>query len=216
MATGYEKIYNGMLPKLAECNIVEQAKRLGFTPVGEDSAEAVFLGRTYLITPAGADVIDGGPPALINNRTLLIHYILAEGGIEPKNCFIPIERMIGTIDGQGDEEESYMASVLLKETEGRYDLFAAAAAEMGGTYIGRMLGGECWDFMVLPKMPMRLIYFESDEEFPAELQIQFDETAPYYMNFECSTFLSGGALRELCAIVQRQTGKEENAYDLPN
>lgn len=216
MATGYERIYQSLLPRLAECDIVEQAKRLGFTPEGEDSARAVFLGRTFLITPQGVDAIDDDSPALINNRSLLIYYMLAEGGIEPRYAFLPIERMVGTIDGQGEEEELHMKNILLQESEGNYDIFAAAAEEMGGEYIGRLLGGECWQFMVLPKMPMRMVFFEADEEFPAELNILFDETAPYYLNFECSTFLAGGACRELTAIVQRQTGKEENAYNLPN
>jgi hypothetical protein len=215
MPTGYEKIYLSLLPKLSELDILGQAKRLGLTPDGTSGARVEFLGRSYLYTPEGVDVIDGLGPAPINNRTLLIHYILAEGGIQPRLSFIPLDRMTGTIDGHSESDEAYMGDHLLKETEGRHDIFAAAAEAMHGEYIGRQLGGHCWQFMVLPKMPMRIIFFEADEEFPAELQVLFDETAPYYMDFECSGFLSEGALRELLFIVQKQQGREETAYLLP-
>ncbi|MDR0309063.1 MAG: DUF3786 domain-containing protein [Coriobacteriales bacterium] len=215
MPTGYEKIYQALLPKLAEVDIIEQAKRLGLAPEGQASAKVDFLGRTYLYSTEGVDVIDGGEPAPINNRSLLIHYILAEGGIEPRFSFVPINRMTGTIEGQGESDEAFMGDYLIKETEGKHDVFAAAAEAMRGEYIGKHLGGHCWQFMVLPKMPMRMIFFEADEEFPADIQVLFDETAPYYMDFECSGFLSEGALRELLFQVQKQLGREETAYLLP-
>lgn len=207
MPTGYEQIYNSLLPRLAECNIVRQAKHLGLQPEGDAGASVEFLGRKYLITNDGVDVTDAGPPVQINNRSLLIYYILSEGHVEPRFSFVQLNRLTGMIDGRNAQEGWFINNDLLRETEGKYTAFAAAAHEMGGTCIGQVGGGQCWQFVVLPKMPIRLIFFEADAEFPAELQFQFDETAPYYMGFECLAFLSGSVLHELCRIVKKQ--KEE-------
>jgi len=199
----YDHIYAQLLPDLAKCDIVAHAKRLGLTPEDDGSVSADFLGRTYKITNQAADVSDGGDPVHINNRSLLIHYILSDGGIEPKNSFVPLSRLTGTIDGKFDRSDTFSCATLLRETGGKYDVFAAAAEELGGTFIEKSLGGYCWQFDVFPKMPIRLIFFEADEEFPAELKIQFDETAPYYMDFECLAFLSGSLIQTLLAIIEK-------------
>ncbi|MDR0309064.1 MAG: DUF3786 domain-containing protein [Coriobacteriales bacterium] len=206
--SGYDQIYTSLLPRLADCDIVAQARQLGLTPEGEDAARAEFLGRHYLITNQGVDTVDGGPQTNINNRSLLIYYILAKGGIEPKFSFVPVGRLTGmpsgTHDGKGEDEGWFICEALLRDIQGQYNLFVAAAEELNGEYIGILLGGHCWQFMVLPKIPMRMIFYEADEEFPAELQAQFDETAPYYMDFECLAFLSGSVMRELCSIARQQ------------
>jgi len=203
MSTGYEKIYQDLLPQLAQCDIVEQAKRLGLTPEGSDSARAEFLGRSYLITPQGVDAVDGKGAAPINNCSLLIHYLSAEGGIEPTFSFVPINRLTGVIAGRHLDDSWFIADALVRDIKGDYDVFAAAAEELGGTHIGPLLGGECWQFQVFPKMPVRLIFIEADEEFPAEMKVQFDETAPYYMDFESLAFLSGALIIALRDIVHK-------------
>jgi hypothetical protein len=202
--SGYDQIYTSLLPKLKNCDIVKQAERLNLRPEG-DGAVAEFLGRRYKITNSGVDVIDGGKPVHINNRSLLIYYILSEGGNEPKFSFVPVNRLTGMIDGRNVQDGGwFIGRDLLRESKGSYAAFAAAAQKMGGEYIGKLGGGECWQFIILPKIPVRLLFFEADQEFPAELQFQFDETAPYYMDFECLAFLSGSVLYELERIIKEQ------------
>ncbi|MCL2882891.1 MAG: DUF3786 domain-containing protein [Coriobacteriia bacterium] len=204
MPTGYEQIYADLLPRLLTCDITAQAERLGLQPTGADCATAEFLGRAYLITPQGVEVADGGGAAPINNRSLLIYYITAEGGIEPRQSYVPINRLTGIIEGRNNDDNWFIGEALMRDLDSRYDLFVAAAEDLGGRPAGRLLGGQCWDFLVLPKMPMRLVFIEADEEFAAELIVQFDETAPYYMDFECLAFLSGSLLRELGARAKKR------------
>ncbi|MCL1880287.1 MAG: DUF3786 domain-containing protein [Actinomycetia bacterium] len=203
MPTGYEQIYIGLLPQLATCDIVGHAKNLGLNTNDDGSVSINFLTHRYLITNQGVEQVDGRDPVHINDRSLVIHYILSEGGIEPKLSFVPIGRLSGVMEGH-DDENWFICDALLRESKGKYDVFAAAAEAMGGTYEGKLMSGHSWQFLVFPKMPMRLLYFEPDEEFPAEVQVQYDETAPFYMDFECLAFLSTSLGRGLCEIIQQQ------------
>lgn len=203
MATGYDRIYTDLLPQLAACDIAAQAAHLGLRADDDGSVPVAFLGRPYRITNHGVAVEDGAP-ADVNNCSILIHYIISEGRIEPRHNFVPLDRLTGMIEGRNAQEGWFISNSLLRETESRYAPFAAAAAKLGGTHAGKVGGGECWQFDVLPKMPVQLIFFEADEEFPAELQFRFDETAPYYMGFECLAFLSGSVIHALSVLAKEQ------------
>jgi hypothetical protein len=56
----------------------------------------------------------------------------------------------------------------------------------------------------LPKIPLQIIYYDEDDEFPCEVQILFDKNAARFMEFECLAFLEGCLVRAM--IMTAQTG----------
>ncbi len=204
MPTGYEKIYSDLLPQLAACDLALQASHLGLDLDADGSIPLDFLGRPYRITNRHV-IVEDGLPVSINNRSIIIHYILSQGRVPPRYHFIPIGRISGMIDGRNAQDGWFINDYLLRATEGKYALFQTAAECLNGVYAGKFSGGECWQFHPFPLMPVQLNFFEDDGEFPAEIQFLFDETAPYYMGFESLAFLSGSVLHALgdCAIKQR-------------
>jgi hypothetical protein len=48
-----------------------------------------------------------------------------------------------------------------------------------------------WKYTVLPKIPIKIVYYEGDDEYPTNLQILFDKTAIKIYKFEPLAFLYG-------------------------
>jgi hypothetical protein len=191
MSNGYEQIYRGLLPRLAQCDLAESAGRLGLQLLANGDVAIQFCGREYLINSAGVIPADSQPDD-VNFRNVLAYYILSTGSGEPEHSFVPLPRTTGIIDGQKIHDKGMLILPLLREFGGDYDKLQSAAQNIGGVLEDSSPdGGHCWTFQVLPKIPLRLIFYEADDEFPADIQILFDRSAPRFMAFECLAFLTG-------------------------
>ena len=202
MTSGYEKIYSTILPRLAACDLAYNAPRLGaeMTPRG---ARLSLLGRAYVITNDGVTPEDG-LPADVNNLSILVYYITSEGAGELSHEFAPLHRLTGMIDGQNNLASGIMNSPLIREFGGDYAKFADAMARLGGEEDpAPRHGAHAWRLLVLPKILSRIVHYEADEEFGADIQITFDRTAPRFLDFECLAFLAGSMVRALIEVPSR-------------
>jgi hypothetical protein len=191
MSTGYGQIYRGLLPRLAQCDFAESAGRLGLELTANGDVTVKFCGREYRINAAGVQPADGQPDDVIY-RSVLAYYILSPGRGEPEHSYVPLFRTAGIIDGQKLHDKGILSTPLLREFGDDYDKFQSAAGKIGGVPENSSPdGGHCWTFQVLPKIPLRLVFYEADEEFPADIQILFDRSAPQFLAFECLAFLTG-------------------------
>ena len=130
MANGYEQIYEGLLPKLMECDLAESAQRLGLVYTGGE-ARIRFLQREYSISTEGAVPLDGQPVG-INNRSVLLYYILSSGAGEPTHDYAPLFRLTGAIAGRNDQNTNLMDESLLRAFRNDYAGFVTAATLLGG------------------------------------------------------------------------------------
>src|SRR5271169_5936611 len=99
MSNGYEQIYRGLLPQLAQCDFAESASRLGLELLANGDVRVDFCGREYRINSAGVNPADG-QPADVNSRSVVAYYILSTGRGEPEQSYVPLSRTTGIIDGQ--------------------------------------------------------------------------------------------------------------------
>ncbi len=53
------------------------------------------------------------------------------------------------------------------------------------------MGKHLWKFNVLPKIPLKIVFYEADDEFPTNIQIMLDKTALQFLEFECLAFMVG-------------------------
>jgi hypothetical protein len=191
MISGYEQIYRDLLPRLLQCDLAESAGRLGLEMLANGEVSVQFCGRQYVISSVGVNPADG-QPVDVNNRSVLAHYILSQGRGEPEHSFLPLAQMTGTVMGQQLQDKGLMVKPLLREFGSDYDKFQSAARKLGGVLEGASEdGGQGWTFQVLPKIPLRLVFYQADDEFPADIQMLFDRSARRFMEFECLAFLSG-------------------------
>lgn len=188
---------------MSECDFLEAAERLGL-PLQPDGALSVnFLGREYEISSRGINPTDG-KPVNVNNRSVLAYYTLSKGVGEPASSFVPISYLAGT----GiifSTNIKWMTDSLGKTFSGDYVTFSETMCRLGGVFNGKLKsGGNSLLLKALPKIPLQIVYYDGDDEFPCEVQILFDKNASRFMEFECLAFLEGCLVRAM--IMTAQTG----------
>ncbi len=196
MCSGYEQIYENLLPKLSECDFSEVAGRLGLALRPDGSISVNFLGREYEISSRGVNPTDG-KPVNINNRSVLAYYALSKGTGEPAFSYVPVSSLTGT-KVVFSSNLKWMAGSLGEIFSENYEKFSETMRRLGGVFSGKLnSGGYAWLLDVLPKIPLQIVYYDSDDEFPCEVQILFDKNASRFMEFECLAFLGGCLVRAL-------------------
>jgi len=205
MPSSYDVIYEALLPKLAKCNLAESAARFDLNIDSNGQITINFLKRDYHITNTGVIPVDG-KPVNINNRSILIHYVLSQGTGDPVYSFKPLFRMT-TIFSSGDTgKASMMDAPLIKAFGNDVNKLADTVIKLGGKpELSKESNSQCWRLEVLPQIPVKIIFREADEDFPVEIQTQFDVTAPEFMEFECLAFLCGCLVRALIKTAEYGT-----------
>ena len=182
MQGGYDSIYLGLITKLSECDFHECAERLG--PEYVDGVEPL-----------------DGHPVNVNTRSVLLYYLLSKGQGDPEGSYVLFEaipRMISGISAQ-----SRLMNVPLERHFGNdYAKFSDEALRLGGIEEEPGVGKHPWRFNVLPKIPLKIVFYEADDEFPATIQIMLDRTAPRFLKFESLAFMVGLFVRALIKTAQ--------------
>jgi hypothetical protein len=207
MGKGHEKIYSMILPKLAECDIVQNGLRLGAAPA-ERGVRLTFLGRDYIIANDGVAPEDG-LPVDVNNRSVLVYYITSNGAGDFTYDFAPLNRLTGMIDGQRNLANGVMNDPLILEFGGNYDKFVTAITSLGGTETPASGSGKrVWQLLPLPKILSQIVFYEADDEFPADIQIMFDRISPRFLDFECLAVMTGAMIHALIKAGKDAAGSE--------
>lgn len=199
MNGGYDSIYLGLISKLSGLDFQESAVRLGLEYV-DGGVRAYFLKREYHITTDGVEPLDG-QPVNVNNRSVLLYYVLSKGQGEPENSYIPFEsipRIIGGLHAQS----RLMNTPLERYFGNDYLKFSEASVKLDGLQEDSGMGKHLWRFDLLPKIPLKLVFYEADDDFSAEIQIMLDKTATRFMEFECLAFMVGCFVRALIKTAQ--------------
>ncbi len=188
MKGGYDSIYLRLIPRLAECDFEASAGRLGLEYI-DGSVRVDFLKRKYVITLDGVEPLDG-QPVDANTRSVLVYYLLSKGTGNPENSYILLESIPRMIGGLGFQNR-LMSAPLERKFGNDYSKFNEAATKLGGVEEDSPPGKHSWKFDVLPKIPLKAVFYEADDEFPVSIQILLDKTALQFLEFECLAFMVG-------------------------
>jgi hypothetical protein len=199
MNRGYDSIYLGLISQLSKLDFQESADRLGLDYV-DGGVQLRFLQREYRITIDGVEPLDD-EPVNVNNLSVILYYLLSKGQGEPENSYIPFESIPRMISGL-HAQSRLMNAPLERYFGSEYAKFCEAAAKLGGIEEVAQVGKHLWRFDVLPKIPLKLVHYEADEDFPVEIQIMLDTTAIRFLEFECLAFLVGCFVRALIKTAQ--------------
>ena len=174
-------------------------KRSGF----EENADGIvvpFLNRTYLIQLPDYHFIDmaADPKEVpIQEQVLILHYLQAGGQPSPTGNWIAYRE----IQGASFYFSAFVKRAIdpLKKTFGaNVQGLVRAAERLGGHAIPA--GDAGFEFRVLPRIPIQLILWEGDEEFPAEANILFDDTIGDMLSPEDVAWLAGMLVYRLMAL----------------
>lgn len=152
------------------------------------------LGREFVISPAG-DIRTHGPmtPWI---KILLLHYIRTAGKEALSGKWVSFgalkSGMVKALSFSRECEEP------LKELFDRDAQKAAGALlQMGAEARGDFPTPAAWRLFLLPKLPVVILYWPAEEEFPSKASILFDATADRFLDVESLIFLLEGLVKHV-------------------
>ena len=191
-----EQYYRRRMDALAGADLTVQAPALGLAADAAGRVSVRFFNRDFLVTGQAIEPVDGRPVSL-DHKSVLAHYLTSRGRGRPTGEYLPIGRLTGVVSTGGSPSDNLIAP-LTEKFGGRYELFRQAALKIGGREEGRSpAGGESWLFPALPLLPVRVIFFEADEEFPAEVKVLFDASAVDFVAYEVLELMEMVLVEEL-------------------
>ena len=194
MESGYEKTYNMVSLRLKDCDLNEAAERVGFDMDEGGNIRADFLNRTYIINSSGVtaeDSIGGGAI----EKSILIYYITSKGSGGPAKTYSGMGAFLPSVMRGGVDELPWMGACLLQKWGQNANSLDIALSYIGmKRCIEESTHCNAWEMKVLPRVSIKIIYYEQDEEFPAEIRLLFDDNAGRYFEYEQLAFLSGSVL----------------------
>jgi hypothetical protein len=181
---GYHQIYRDLVQDLAIADIPSAAHNLGLILNDFGEAEVPFLGHKYRVSQKGVKRSDG-ERFLETIGSVLAHYILKGSKSEPDGRFVTFSELAGPVFKEGGYSLDALEIPLIKRFQGRVPELLAAAASLGGRLGGESgLGSVSLIFELLPKIPVQVIFYDRDDEFPARVTLLYDRNATRFLEFE--------------------------------
>ena len=179
------------------------AKRCGFASLAADTMRVPFLDRIYHIdypqfdfnAPSGAD-----KEVPIQEQVLILHYMLAAEMPLATGHWISYREIPGAtfyFSAFVKRAVDPLKNVFGQNTSG----FSQAAEKLHAQKIES--GDAGFELTVLPAVPLQLILWAGDEEFPAEANILFDRNIEQILSPEDVAWLAGMVVYRLIAIFKK-------------
>ncbi|MDR1050914.1 MAG: DUF3786 domain-containing protein [Deltaproteobacteria bacterium] len=215
--SGYEKIYDWVVESLAGVDLAANAGPLGLKAHPSGGVVVPMFGREYLVDSGGARPLDG-QHASYNHLSLAAHYARSSGRSEPSYNFVKLNSMSGIL--AGGSFGSFNRDAISKPLSRRFgeDLPALeeAVEKIGGrpdpSSSGPVHG---YLFEAFPRVPLKLVFEEGDDEFDPDFMILYDRSGLDYMEFEALAFLGGVLLQELVRAAPPLEGAGEGKEGRP-
>ena len=152
------------------------------------------LGREFEISPGGEIQSQGPITPWIS--ILLLHYLNTHGRAGLSGKWVSFSEL---------KSGMVKASSFLREAEDPIkDLFerdsaktAAAIEKLGAVRSDGFPTPKAWMLFLLPKVPVMILYWPQEDEFPAKVKILFDQTADHFLDVESLMFLLEGLVHNL-------------------
>lgn len=208
MEKGYEKTYNWVKGLLKNCDLSDSAKRLGLKQISEKKVLIDFFDRTYQITKDDIELVEQKTAWNVdsedyeyNLKSVLGYYVLSGANIEPAYEYSSLGHFSGGVFRESSSCLSMMNNKFSEIFGNNYEKLKEIMEKHGMEYEeGNRDGKYIWNYKILPKIPIKLIFYEGDEEYPSKLQILYDNNALKIFSFEQLSVLHGSIFQLLLAL----------------
>ena len=152
------------------------------------------FGREFTISPDGEIATQGRITPWI--RILLLHYIrtAGKGGLTGKHVSYS-ELKSGMVKVSSFQREC--EEPLRELFERDFEKTALMLSRMGTKKKRDFPTEHAWQLFLLPKLPVIVLYWPREEEFPARVKILFDSSADRYLDAESLIFLVEGLVKNI-------------------
>ena len=175
-------------------------KRSGFETLRDNVLKVPFLDRVYQVSFPDFEfknVSEKETVVPIQEQVLILHYLMAESTKKLTGNWIAYRE----IQGASFYFSAFVKRAIdpLKKAFGQnVSGLSKASNNINGKAID--IGDVGFEFKFFPKVPLQLILWEGDDEFPPEANILFDETIGEILLPEDVAWLSGMLVYRLIAL----------------
>lgn len=184
---------------LAAETIEAIAKRSGFDRIDDVSMRVPFLNRTYRVSYPDFVFTDMDSDAAVplQEQVLILHYLIGNSPEWLKGQWVAYREIQGA--------QFYYSAFIKRAVDPLKKIFGqsvqpltAAAQNLNGRPIDA--GDAGFEFLVFPKVPVQVIVYQGDDEFPAEASILFDHSIGEILSPEDIAWMSGMLVYRLMAL----------------
>lgn len=118
------------------------------------------------------------------NESMVIYHLLHYVKDHPENSgvWIPNSRL-DTRAARNDQREDLLFTSFCTQFSGKTDLLELACKKLNGTPV-QTKADLSYQFHAFPQVPMQLLFWDADEDFPAQVQILVDQHITDYVHPE--------------------------------
>jgi hypothetical protein len=188
-----ESLLGDLRKEVAALRFSDVAAGLG-AGLKDGSLEIRCLGRDYLMAPDGR--ITAAGPLAPWMQILLLHYVRTRGAAAISGTWVSFTGLKAAL--MKSKSFARDCEEPLRELFDRDSDHAERALERLGAL--RQPGTPApvaWRIAALPRVPVLLLYWPRDEEFPSKIKILFDATADRFLDVESLTFLIEGLVKNI-------------------
>ena len=175
-----------------------------FNDIGAGSGEFRFQlwGREVVLTYPAYQVLDAHNKKNLSvfDQTMVLYYFSTCDGTPMAASWIAFSELS---DGRFYNQafQGYTGRELAKAFNNDLDAFEQAARVAGGEkrfpIAGAPLGDAAFAYQVLPRVPLLVVYWLGDEDFPPNSQILFDAAANHHIPTDACAILGSTLTRRL-------------------
>jgi hypothetical protein len=217
MQKGYEKTYNWVKSLLETCDFSDSSQRLGLKQISENKILINFFDRTYQITKGDIELLEqktiwdvDSEDYEYNLKSVLGYYALSKANVDPVYEYSTLGYFSGGVFRDDSSWQSMINNKFSTIFDNNYEKFKEIMDIFGIEYEeGSGNGKYIWDYKILPKIPIKLVFYEGDDEYPSKLQILYDNNVLKIFNFEQLAVLHG-SIFGLIFSIGKNIKKNEN------
>ncbi|RMD59138.1 MAG: DUF3786 domain-containing protein, partial [Nitrospirae bacterium] len=171
----------------------EVAEGIGATPL-DGALKIRFLEKDFIVRQDGE--IESGAGSTAWERILLLLYIKNRGSGELSNRWVSFSELKGgyvKVEGLKKDCEKPLSEIIEKHIDKIDDIFLRLGAET----LKEENADKAWKLYLLPKIPIKILYWHPVEEFPSGIKILFDSTADRFLDIESLIFLCEGFVHKI-------------------
>lgn len=174
----------------------EMARNSGAVYDGCGGLSVSFLGASYRVSyPEGTFATDGCEPD-DESRILVLHYLSGATGIIPGGRLVSFKELPGGFSYAGPFAGRAIGP-LTRAFGSDAQLLIAAGRALGGSPV--QMGDAAVELPALPLVPVTMVVWLGDDEFPAGGNILFDATVGAHLSTEDCVVLAETVVRRLRA-----------------
>jgi hypothetical protein len=207
----FEETYHNYLAQIAELDFKKVADQLGAEMAG-DELIIPFFGKPHRISATGITAPSGGRPNF-SVCVILFKYLLLCPDHDPvENDWVGFKDFKDSAPFSGAFFK-YTEAALAKYFSGHLKDLEAACRKISGHLPASTFSYDlCMQFNALPKIPVLMLFNDTDDEFPAQCAVLFERRAEKYLDMECLAMVGMLLFEYLKLAVDNPVVRPKNGF----